>query len=133
MRPFGLGRSRKIASVAAQTAVHQRSRLARTVAFILLCSEFACTSFGPISPKEYIPIEHPTRVWVTKSDNSVVKVQLPKLLGDTLVGYVNGDYQEMILSQTKQVQAKRLQSGRTALMAGAVVLGVVTTGVVIAG
>src|ERR1700704_5305786 len=74
----------------------QRSALTRAVAGALLGAQFGCTSFGPVAPKEYIPIQHPAQIWVTRSDNSVVKMQLPKLLGDTLVGYINGDYQEMM-------------------------------------
>ena len=84
----------------------------------------ACTSFGPVSAREYLPIEHPANIWITRSDNTVVKMQAPKLLGDTLVGYVNGEFQEMKLSQTKQIQARRPQPGRTALLVGGSVLGV---------
>jgi len=110
-----------------------RERLRRVVAGVLITSLTACTTMGPISPREYVPIEHPSQIWVTKSDNSTVVMQLPKLLGDTLVGYVNGDYQEMMLSQTKVVQARRPAPGRTALAVGTAVTALVVTGALVSG
>jgi hypothetical protein len=103
------------------------------IAAALMLSLGACTSFGPVSAREYLPIEHPSNIWITRSDNTVVKMQAPKLLGDTLVGYVNGEFQEMRLSQTKQIQAKRPQPGRTALAVGAGVLAVAAISAVVAG
>jgi len=93
----------------------------------------ACTTMGPIPPREYIPLNHPSQIWVTQRDNAVVVVQLPRLMGDTLVGYVNGEYQELMLGQTKQVQARRPQPGRTALAIGAGVAGLVGVAFLING
>ena len=81
----------------------------------------------------YIPLNHPSQIWVTQSDNAVVVVQLPRLLGDTLVGYVNGEYQEMMLSKAKQVQARRPQAGRTVLALGAATAGVVGIAFLVSG
>jgi len=81
----------------------------------------------PVSAREFIPMAHPTNIWVTGMDNSEREFQLPVILGDTLVGYVNGSVQEMTLSQTKEVRAKYPQNGRTALfVAGIVAVGVGT-------
>jgi hypothetical protein len=88
---------------------------------------------GPIPAREYLRIEHPSRIWITRSDNTVVKMQAPKVLGDTLVGYVNGEFQEIQLSQTKMVQAKRPQSGRTALAIAVGVVGVVVAAKLVTG
>ena len=132
---FEHGSHLKIA-VSSNTGSSSRPRgvFRRGVAAVLMMTSLtACTTFGPIAPKEYIPIQHPMQIWVTQADNSVIVVQVPKLLGDTLVGYVNGDYQEMLLSQTKQVQTRRQAKGRTALALGAAVAGVAVLGVVISG
>src|SRR5262245_53820716 len=112
----------------------QSSNFTRFVAAILMTTTLAgCTTFGPVSAREYLPIQHPSNIWITKSDNSVVKMQAPKLLGDTLVGYVNGEFQEMRLSQTKQIQAKRPAPGRTAIAAGAVIVGVAAGAALVIG
>ena len=72
--------------------------LKRVIAALLISALTACTTYRPIAAREYIPISHPSAVYITNADNSVTMMQLPKLLGDTLVGYVNGDYREMQLS-----------------------------------
>ena len=111
----------------------KRHRLTRSIAGALMSTLTACTTFGPVSAREYLPIEHPTNIWITTADNHVVKMQAPKLLGDTLVGYVNGDYQEVRLSQAKQIQAKRPQPVRTAMLVGGGVLGIVVAGELVHG
>src|SRR3989442_5970170 len=105
----------------------------RLIAGLLLASLTACTTFQPVSPREYIPISHPRQIYITRSDNSVVVMQLPKLLGDTLVGYVNGDYQEMTLSQAKQVNARVAANGRTAVAVAAAVSGVAVASALMIG
>ena len=106
----------------------------RVTATVLLMTSFtACTTYRPIAAREYIPVSHPSAVYITNADNSITKMQLPKLLGDTLVGYVDGDYREMQLSQVKQMNAKVPAGGRTALAIGAGVLGVVAIGAVVSG
>jgi len=100
---------------------------------LLVIGLTACSTMGPIAAREYIPVNRPNQIWVTGRDNAVVKVQVPRLLGDTLVGYVNGEYHEMMLSQTKQVRARVPQPGRTVLAIGAGVGAVVGVAYLIAG
>jgi len=107
--------------------------LQRGIAALLMGIVSACSTYRPISAREYIPISHPTAVYITNPDNTVTMMQLPKLLGDTLVGYVNGDYREMNLSQVKQMNAKVPANGRTALAVGGGVLAVVAVGALISG
>jgi hypothetical protein len=111
----------------------KRNMLSRSIAGALMFTLTACTTFGPVSAREYLPIAHPTNIWITTEDNHVVKMQAPKLLGDTLVGYVNGDFQEVRLSQAKQIQARQMQPGRTAMLIGAGVLGIVVVGKLVSG
>jgi hypothetical protein len=42
------------------------------------------------------------------------------MVGDTLIGYVNGSVHEMTLSETKQVRAKYPEKGRTVLFVAGV-------------
>src|ERR1051326_3411583 len=107
--------------------------LQRVIAALLMSALTACTTFRPVSAREYIPISHPSAVYITRPDNTVEIMQLPKLLGDTLVGYVNGDYQEMNLRDVKGMNAKVPAGGRTALAVGGGVLAVVAIGALVSG
>jgi hypothetical protein len=111
----------------------RRSVFSRITSALLMVTLSACTTYRPISAREYIPISHPSAVYITRPDNTVEVMQLPKLLGDTLVGYVNGDYQELNLSQVKQMNAKVPAGGRTALAVGGGVLAVVAIGALLSG
>ena len=84
----------------------------------------ACHTFGPLtSPRDYLAAKQPPRVWVTGSDGSVAVFEGPKLLGDTLAGFVRGEYREVPLAEVKQVSARQSAPGRTrtAIIAGSVV------------
>jgi len=89
----------------------------------------ACHTFGPVaSPREYVAAQQPNKVWVTGTDGSVVIFEGPKVEGDTLVGFVNGAYKELLLSDVKQVAARRPARGRTrfSIIAGSIAtIGVV--------
>jgi len=61
-------------------------------------------------------------VWVTKTDRSTVILQAPRVTGDTLAGFIDGSFSEMLLSQTSKLAMRVPAHGRT------VAVGV-TTGV----
>jgi hypothetical protein len=84
----------------------------------------ACSTVVPVaSPGEYISTEQPERVWVTRADGAVIVLDAPQLFGESLVGFVNGNYEEMPLGQVTQLQARRAAPGRTVLLiAGTVVV-----------
>src|SRR5207237_7190998 len=111
----------------------RRTWFTRITSALLMTTLTPCTTSRPISAREYIPISHPSAVYITRPDNTVEVMQLPKLLGDTLVGYVNGDYQEINLSQVKQMNAKVPAGGRTALAVAGGVLAVAAIGALISG
>jgi hypothetical protein len=95
----------------------------RLVAAALLLALAGCTTFGTVPTKEFITAKRPQQVWVYKADSSVVLVRGPHFLpgGDTLVGLVEGSYQEMPLSDIQQVKATRSAPMRTtALVVGGV-------------
>ena len=95
----------------------------RMLAGGLILAMAGCTTFGTVPPKEFIMAKRPQQVWVFKADSSVVLMRGPHFLsgGDTLVGLVEGSYQEMPLSQIQQVKASRQAPMRTtALVVGGV-------------
>lgn len=85
----------------------------------------ACFTMRPVAtPQEFIPSARPDRIWVTRTDNSRLMIEGPRLIGDTLVGWVRGQYQEILLPQTRWMSVRQPAPKRTAfLIAGSVVIG----------
>lgn len=55
----------------------------------LLAGVTGCMKIVPVpSPREYIVLNQPKYVWVTTREKPVVRVELPSVRGDTLIGYV---------------------------------------------
>jgi hypothetical protein len=73
------------------------------------------------APQQFILTARPARIWVTRTDNTQVLVEAPRLLGDTLVGFVGGRYQEILLPETRWVGIRQPAPRRTAVLVGAVV------------
>lgn len=91
--------------------------LRRLVVSALLPLIGACSAFVSVaSPREYLSTKQPERVWVTRTDGAVVVVNGPQVFGDSLVGFVNGEYAEMPLGQVRQLLARQPARGRTALL-----------------
>jgi hypothetical protein len=90
----------------------------------------ACKTVVPVpSPAQYISTKSPGLVWVTKTDNTVLRLGSPHLVGDTLTGFVPaGDYVEIPLSSVQSMRASAASPHRTALLVG----GIALTGAVIA-
>ena len=102
-----------------QFHTHRFGSLTRAIAGILLVSTAACTTFGTVPTREFIAGHRPPQVWVFKTDSSVILVRGPHFIGggDTLVGMVEGGYQEMPVSDIQQVKATRQAPMHTALLA----------------
>jgi hypothetical protein len=84
----------------------------------------ACQTRGVVGyPAEFISTRGPTHVWVTQPDNSVVELSNPQIHGDTLVGFSEGTYIEMPLSDVKLMKASFPAPARTAIVAGASAIG----------
>jgi hypothetical protein len=76
------------------------------------------------TPQEFIPAARPDRIWVTRTDNSKLMMEGPRLIGDTLVGWVGGKYEEILLPETRWMSVRQPAPRRTAmLIAGGVVVG----------
>lgn len=103
----------------------RRSSLMRHLCAGLLIAGFAgCTSIGPVdSPGHYIAAKQPRRVWITKQNRSVVRMDGPRMLGDTVIGSVAGEYTEVPLSEVTRIAAEQSSKGKTiaaALLGGGV-------------
>ena len=85
-------------------------------------SSAACHTMKPIT-LDQVNLLKPQRAWVTEADQTVVLVANPQVVGDTLVGYVNGTYEEMPAAQFKQVIVQAPATAKTVLLVGAVTAG----------
>src|SRR5579872_2415168 len=81
------------------------------------CAIAACHTMKLVPPSE-LSSKAFTRVWITKGGNSAVLME-PQVRGDTLAGFVNGEYREMPLAEAGAVRARVPAWGRTALLGGA--------------
>ncbi len=98
-------------------------RLALLAGAVGLVSTAACHTMQPIQPSQLIstPV---ARIWVTGADRTTVVLHGPRLNGDTLGGFVDGQYREMLLSDARTIQHRAPAPGRTAAMG--VIVGVAT-------
>lgn len=90
---------------------------------LTVLSSTACHTLRPVT-FDQLNVLRPTRAWVTESDQSTtILVSGPQVVGDTLVGYVNGQYQEMPTAHFKQVLVQRPATTKTLLLVGAITAG----------
>ena len=110
-----------------------RTRAKTLMAAVLTVTSLGCTTFGPVSAKQYITARRPQQVWVWQADSSVLLLRGPHFLGgsDTLVGLVDGAYRELNLSSIQQVKASRPAPLRTAALVTGGVTAVVVSAVLI--
>ena len=89
---------------------------------LAVLSSAACHTIKPVSMDELKAIQ-PKQAWVTESDQSVVIVSGPQVVGDTLVGYVKGVYEEMPSAQLKEVRVEKPATTKTVLLVSAITVG----------
>ena len=94
---------------------------------LLVAGLAGCHSVGAVDqPGRYIASKQPRTVWLTKHNRSVVRVDGPRMLGDTVIGSVGGEYTEVPLSEVSRVAAMQNSQGKTivaAVLGGAVTVG----------
>lgn len=107
--------------------------------FLLLCcltattlSSAACHTMRPITLDELGGVR-PTRVWVTRPDQTVVLVEGPQVLNNRLVGFVNGKYQVMPAADVRALRMRTPARGRTAMMVTAGAVGMAAVAVLVSG
>ena len=102
----------------------------RVLAAIVATSLIACTTVGPSrSPQKDITVREPRTVWLTRTNGSVIRVDGPRMIGDTVIGAVEGQYAEVPLSQVTRVAAVEPAPGKT--IAAAALGGAVTVAVLV--
>jgi hypothetical protein len=102
--------------------------LRRCIALALMLMMTACSTMQPVAqPRDFLEARSPSVIWLSKSsDPNLVALDGPKLMGDSIVGFIEGEYTEIALSQIKQIQAKQYSRSRTTAFligAGAVAVG----------
>ena len=98
----------------------------RLLATLLICAVSACHTMKPIQPSQ-LSSQTIHRLWFTKGNGSAIVLVNPQLRGDTLAGFVNGEYEEMPLSETHSLRAREPAYGRTGLLAGALTAAAIAT------
>lgn len=83
----------------------------------------ACHTMRTVEPSRLISYSI-DRVWVTGSDQTTVILHAPRVTGDTLAGFVDGNYREMLLADTKTIKQRVGSPGRTTALG--VIIGAVT-------
>ena len=83
----------------------------------------ACKTMSPVTLQQLATL-NAERVWVTESDQSIVLVSRPQVEGDTLVGYVNDEYEEIPAARLTQVRVLKAAPARTVLLAVGIAAGV---------
>jgi hypothetical protein len=85
-----------------------------TLLFAALASA-GCRTMKPVT-LDQLSVLGPDRVWVTESDESVVLIFEPKVVGDTLVGYVGRKHQKLPGGDLKQLRVRTSAPIRTTLL-----------------
>jgi hypothetical protein len=85
-------------------------------------SSAACHTIKPVSMDELNAMK-PKQAWITETDQSVVVITGPQVVGDTLVGYIKGVYEEVPVSQFKGVSVEKNATSKTVLLVSAITVG----------
>ena len=91
----------------------------------------ACHTMVPLTWED-VQAQRPASVYVTM-DQSTVEVSGPLLYGDTLVGYVGADFQELRTGDISKVTVRRSAKGKTMALVAASIVGAGAIAVVISG
>ncbi len=99
----------------------------RAVCSALIVSLTGCTTLRPVAaPQQFIPVEQPTQIWLTRPDSTKLLIEGPRFVNDTLVGFVRGEYREFAPGDLREVRVRQPAPRRTAFLVGtAVALGAV--------
>lgn len=91
-----------------------------------------CYAMVPVTLDD-VSTERPHRVWITRPDQSQVIVSGPQVFGDTLVGYIAGQFHEVPVQEVRRVEIRRSARGKTMALVGAGILGAAAVGILISG
>jgi hypothetical protein len=94
-----------------------KSKIYKPVSLLMLVTLTACSTMQPVTqPREFMAARQPSVVWLAKSSEpNMFVLEAPKLVGDSIVGFIEGEYTEIALNQIKAMQAKQYSRSRTTL------------------
>ena len=92
----------------------------------------ACTTMKPVT-LDQMTVLGPEKAWVVEHDQSVVLMYEPKIVRDTLTGYVGRHREKMSSARVKEVRVQTKAPTRTALLVGGIAVGFVGFVVYVAG
>jgi hypothetical protein len=90
-----------------------------------------CSTMQPVAePRDFVKTRQPSIVWLSRSSQqAMVALEGPRLVGDSIVGFVDGEYMEIPMSEVRTMQAKQYSRSRTTTfllgLTGAVAAGVI--------
>ncbi len=96
----------------------------RAIALVLLIGMLASSCMTPprnvSSPRTFIPIKRPERIWLVDNEGERMEVNRPRILpGDTLFGRSRlGEEVWIALNDVRSVQARELDKRKTFLVVG---------------
>lgn len=103
----------------------------RTLTVAALLGTAACSSVRPVlNAREFIPARQPDRVWVVNTKNESYVLTSPRVIGDNIVGTLQGSGMQMSipLGNTQLVEAKQRDKSKTIVFSA--VMGAVAGGVI---
>jgi hypothetical protein len=91
------------------------SSFRRATSLLILVTVTGCSTMRPVAqPREFMRTRKPGTIWVTRQATpAMFEVSAPQLVGDSLVGFVEGEYVEIPFNQVEAIQAKQYSRGRT--------------------
>jgi hypothetical protein len=68
--------------------------LRRCIALALMLMMTACSTMQPVAqPRDFLEARSPSVIWLSKSsDPNLVALDGPKLMGDSIVGFIEGRF-----------------------------------------
>lgn len=95
-----------------------------TVTMLLLMSHLAgCTEWHvePMAPGEVLGTMHPSRLRITLDDSTRVVFGQPSIIGDTMVGLVQGRRSSVAVTDIATVAIRKTNTANTVLLVGGLV------------
>jgi len=104
-----------------------RRSICLILALALVCTSCMTPPRVISSPKTYIPLRRPARVWLTRPDGERVQVDQPRVLGDSLYGRTPGGEEVWVSLDGNDgvIQARQRDQAKTFAAIGGTVIAVV--------
>ena len=91
-------------------------RVVGAALFLAALASAACKTMKSVT-LDQLAVLKPDRAWVTAGDQSVLLIFEPKVVGDTVIGYVGRQREKLPSAGFKQVRVQTSAPARTALLA----------------